>query len=59
MLKDIIRNKGYIITDNNNDSKRKAIIAVDFDNTLFVDEYPNVGEPIFPVIKLIKYLRYE
>ena len=30
------------------------IIAVDFDGTLFTDEYPNVGKPIWKVIAWCK-----
>lgn len=31
------------------------IIAVDFDGTLFTDEYPNVGEPIMTAINWCKH----
>ena len=30
------------------------IIAVDFDNTLFKTNFPNIGEPILPVIEFCK-----
>ena len=32
----------------------KKIIAVDFDGTLFTDEYPNIGEPIMRTIQYCK-----
>jgi len=32
----------------------RKIIAVDFDGTLFTDNWPMVGEPIWPVIGAIK-----
>jgi len=34
--------------------KYPKIIACDFDGTLFMDNYPNVGEPIFYTIELLK-----
>ena len=30
------------------------IIAIDFDNTIFTDEYPNVGKPIWKTINYCK-----
>jgi hypothetical protein len=33
---------------------RRKIIAVDFDGTLFVDAWPMVGAPIWPVIENVK-----
>lgn len=30
------------------------VIAVDFDNTLFTDEYPDIGKPILPMIEWCK-----
>lgn len=32
----------------------RKVIAVDFDNTLFTDNWPEVGEPIWPVINRAK-----
>lgn len=32
----------------------KKIIAVDFDGTLFTDNYPNIGEPIWRTINYCK-----
>lgn len=34
--------------------QRRKIIAVDFDGTLFTDEYPEVGYPIWSVINYCK-----
>lgn len=34
--------------------QRRKIIAVDFDGTLFTDEYPDVGYPIWKVINYCK-----
>ena len=33
---------------------KSKIIAVDFDGTLFTDEYPNIGNPIWNVINYCK-----
>jgi hypothetical protein len=33
---------------------RNRIIAVDFDGTLFTENWPNVGEPIWAVIEHVK-----
>lgn len=33
---------------------RRKIIAVDFDGTLFTDEYPEVGYPVWKVINYCK-----
>ena len=33
---------------------RPKIIACDFDGTLFIDNYPGVGEPIFMTINMLK-----
>ena len=30
------------------------VIAVDFDGTLFTNAWPNIGEPIWPIIKYCK-----
>lgn len=35
----------------------KTIIAIDFDGTLFTNEYPNVGKPIWEVINKCKELK--
>ena len=35
----------------------KKIIAVDFDGTLFTDDYPDIGEPIFTITKNFKKLK--
>lgn len=35
-------------------TQTQKIIAVDFDGTLFKDNFPNVGEPIWATIKYIK-----
>lgn len=32
----------------------RKVIAVDFDDTLFTNAWPNVGEPIWPVINKAK-----
>lgn len=37
----------------------KKIIAVDFDNTLAVTEYPKIIEPIEPIIDYIKQCKVE
>lgn len=34
--------------------KHPKIIACDFDGTLFVDKYPNIGVPIFQTIERLK-----
>lgn len=34
--------------------KYPKIIASDFDGTLFIDKYPNIGEPIFETIERLK-----
>lgn len=33
---------------------KRKIIAVDFDETLFTDEYPNIGNPIWKTINYCK-----
>ena len=33
---------------------RPKFIACDFDGTLFIDNYPNVGEPIYMTINMLK-----
>ena len=38
---------------------RPKIIACDFDGTLFTDNYPNVGEPIFMTINMLKLEQQE
>ncbi|MDR3186446.1 MAG: hypothetical protein LBU04_06570 [Christensenellaceae bacterium] len=35
-------------------NKKELIIAVDFDGTLFADEYPDIGEPRFEIIETLK-----
>ena len=35
----------------------KQVVAVDFDNTLFVTDYPRILEPILPVIDFCKMLQ--
>ena len=38
---------------------KNYIIAVDFDGTLFTDEYPYIGKPIWSVINFCKKARQE
>ena len=38
----------------NTDNTKCKIIAVDFDGCLFTDEWPNIGEPIYPTINKLK-----
>jgi Restriction endonuclease len=40
-----------------NEGVISMIIAVDFDGTLFEDEFPEIGEPITSVIEVIKILK--
>lgn len=32
----------------------QKILGVDFDGTLFIDRYPEIGDPIWPVIRHVK-----
>lgn len=38
----------------NHQEERRLVTAVDFDGTLFTDAWPNIGEPIWPIINYIK-----
>lgn len=51
-LSEIIKTNG-----NSNETKRPKIIAIDFDGTIVVDNFPNIGTPYQYSIKCIKMLK--